>query len=166
MDMHTTYTSILPLMQFKPFIKILEEDFRFEEMVLNIMMTKNKIKLTRERKSSKIKKQDNKKIKRRRKIRMQDNNSLKYVGENMVFRNIVDVSCGLLVRSCVSITLEKRITSSKGKPSGLLMARCTPVEVSEQNVKILNLESLITSITELTNNSILVIIAIFLTNLD
>lgn len=31
MDMHTTYTSILPLMQFKPFIKILEEDFRFEE---------------------------------------------------------------------------------------------------------------------------------------
>lgn len=97
------------------------------------MMTKNKIKLTRERKSSKIKKQDNKKIKRRRKIRMQDNNSLKYDGENMVFRNIVDVSCGLLVRSCVSITLEKRITSSKGKPSGLLMARCTPVEVSEQS---------------------------------
>lgn len=47
------------------------------------MMTKNKIKLTRERKSSKIKKQDNKKIKRRRKIRMQDNNSLKYDGENM-----------------------------------------------------------------------------------
>lgn len=96
------------------------------------MMTKNKIKLTRERKSSKIKKQDNKKIKRRRKIQMQDNNSLKYV-ENMVFRNIVDISCGLLVRSCVSITLEKRITSSKGKPSGLLMARCTPVEVSEQS---------------------------------
>lgn len=97
------------------------------------MMRKNKIKLTRERKSSKIKKQDNKKIKKRRKIRMQDNNSLKYDGENMVFRNIVDVSCGLLVRSCVSITLEKRITSSKGKPSGLLMARCTPVEVSEQS---------------------------------
>lgn len=96
------------------------------------MMTKNKIKLTRERKSSKIKKQNNKKIKRRRKIRMQDNNSLKYV-ENMVFRNIVDISCGLLVRSCVSITLEKRITSSKGKPSGLLMARCTPIEVSEQS---------------------------------
>lgn len=96
------------------------------------MMTKNKIKLTRERKSSKIKKQNNKKIKRRRKIRMQDNNSLKYV-ENMVFRNIVDISCGLLVRSCVSITLEKRITSSKEKPSGLLMARCTPIEVSEQS---------------------------------
>lgn len=96
------------------------------------MMTKNKIKLTRERKSSKIKKQNNKKIKRRRKIQMQDNNSLKYV-ENMVFRNIVDISCGLLVRSCVSITLEKRITSSKEKPSGLLMARCTPVEVSEQS---------------------------------